>query len=62
MKVLIIGATGMLGYSLFSNLSDYNELDVFGTVRSIKGKESYFADRLDKIITNVDVRDRKSVV
>lgn len=55
MKVLIIGATGMLGYSLFSNLSDYSELDVYGTVRSIKGKEFFFTEKLDKLITNVDV-------
>jgi dTDP-4-dehydrorhamnose reductase len=55
MKVLVIGATGMLGYSLFSNLSDYVELDVYGTVRSIKGKESFFTESLDKLITHVDV-------
>jgi dTDP-4-dehydrorhamnose reductase len=55
MKVLVIGATGMLGYSLFSNLSDYSELDVYGTVRSIKGKEFFFTEKLNKLITNVDV-------
>jgi dTDP-4-dehydrorhamnose reductase len=49
MKVLVIGATGMLGYSLFSNLSDYVELDVYGTVRSIKGKESFFYRKLRQI-------------
>jgi dTDP-4-dehydrorhamnose reductase len=57
MKILVIGATGMLGYSLFSNLSDYSELDVYGSVRSIKGKECFFNDRLDKLITGVDVSD-----
>jgi dTDP-4-dehydrorhamnose reductase len=57
MKVLIIGATGMLGYSLFSNLGDCNELDVYGTVRSIKGKEVFFKDKLDKLITDVDVNE-----
>jgi dTDP-4-dehydrorhamnose reductase len=57
MKVLIIGATGMLGYSLFSNLSDCNELDVYGTVRSIKDKEVFFADKLGKLITGVDVNN-----
>jgi dTDP-4-dehydrorhamnose reductase len=57
MKILIIGATGMLGYSLFSNLSDYSELDVYGTARSIKGKELFFTEKLDKLITNVDVSD-----
>ena len=32
-KVLILGAAGMLGHTLFRSLSQDNELDVFGTVR-----------------------------
>jgi dTDP-4-dehydrorhamnose reductase len=55
MKVLIIGATGMLGYSLFSNLSDYSELEVYGTVRNLKGKEHFFRDYHNKIIEGVEV-------
>lgn len=46
----------MLGYSIFSNLSESSELDVFGTVRSIEGLERYFPST-DKILTNVDVKD-----
>ena len=52
---MIVGATGMLGYSLFSNLSDYAELDVFGTVRSIKGKEHFFEKYIPNIISNIDI-------
>jgi len=55
MKVLIIGATGMLGYSLFSNLSEYSELEVYGTVRNVKGKERFFIDYPNKIIEGVEV-------
>ena len=55
MKILIIGATGMLGYSLFSNLSEYSELDVYGTVRNIKGKEHFFREYIDKIIEGVEI-------
>ncbi|GHB57443.1 NAD(P)-dependent oxidoreductase [Psychrosphaera saromensis] len=55
MRVLIVGATGMLGYSLFSNLSEYEQLDVYGTARSLKGKESFYINKTDKIITDVDV-------
>ena len=47
----------MLGYSLFSNLSEYRELEVYGTVRSVKGKEHFFIDYADKITTNVDVEE-----
>ncbi|GGK24076.1 dTDP-4-dehydrorhamnose reductase family protein [Aliivibrio fischeri] len=55
MKVIVIGATGMLGYSIFSNLSDSTELDVFGTVRSVHGLEKYFPS-MDKLIYGVDIK------
>ncbi|MEZ9526971.1 dTDP-4-dehydrorhamnose reductase family protein [Enterovibrio norvegicus] len=60
MKILIVGASGMLGYSLFTNLSDYAELSVFGTIRknelddSFKGYES-------NVFTSIDVEDFESV-
>lgn len=57
MKVLIIGATGMLGYSLFQNLYDYPQLEVFGTVRSLKGKEQFFVGRQDSLIQGIDVSE-----
>ncbi|MCG9619358.1 SDR family oxidoreductase [Vibrio diabolicus] len=56
MKVIVIGATGMLGYSIFSNLSDSNDLDVYGTVRSIDGLEKYFPS-VDKLLLNVDIKE-----
>jgi len=55
MKILVIGATGMLGYSLFSNLSEYPKLDVYGTVRSLEGKEHFFINYLPKVISDIDV-------
>lgn len=55
-KVLVIGATGMLGYSIFSNLSELSNFDVYGTVRNVKGLESFFP-LTDKLIPNVDVKD-----
>ena len=61
MKVLIIGSTGMLGYSLLSNLSEYSELDVYGTVRNIDGKERFFIDFRDKIIDGIEVDNVNSV-
>lgn len=61
MKVLILGATGMLGYSLFSNLSEYANLSVFGTVRSITGKEHFFKDTKQQLISGVDAYDVDSL-
>nr|BCN19453.1 putative monosaccharide biosynthesis protein [Vibrio metoecus] len=56
MKVLVVGATGMLGYSIFSNLSESLSLDVYGTVRSVKNLEKFFPST-DKLIFNIDVKD-----
>ncbi|WP_217511436.1 dTDP-4-dehydrorhamnose reductase family protein [Vibrio metschnikovii] len=56
MKVIVIGATGMLGYSIFSNLSESSDFDVYGTVRSVNGLERFFPST-DKLIENVDVKD-----
>lgn len=56
MKIIVIGATGMLGYSIFSNLSESPDLEVFGTVRSLEGLDKKFST-FDKLINNVDVKD-----
>ncbi|SKA48777.1 dTDP-4-dehydrorhamnose reductase family protein [Enterovibrio nigricans] len=61
MKVLVIGATGMLGYSLFTNLTEVNQLEVYGTVRSLTAKEHYFSKYADKIVLNIDVNDDVSI-
>lgn len=61
MKILIIGATGMLGYSIFTNLSEYVDLDVYGTVRNIKGKERFFIEYANKIIEGVEVDNVQKV-
>ncbi len=55
MKILVLGATGMLGYSIFKNLSEYAHLDVRATVRSTKGLEQYYVGLEDKLIKSVDV-------
>jgi dTDP-4-dehydrorhamnose reductase len=55
MRILILGATGMLGYSLFSNLRENEKFEVFGTVRNIVGKERYFNEGLSSIIQEVDI-------
>lgn len=61
MKVLILGVTGMLGYSLFANLSEQKNLTVFGTVRDIKDKEDFFQSYKEQLISNVDVYDLYSL-
>ncbi|MCY9835626.1 dTDP-4-dehydrorhamnose reductase family protein [Aeromonas media] len=61
MNVLILGATGMLGYSLFSNLADYHQLNVTGTVRSLSGKACFFDKLQAPLLKNIDVTDITSI-
>lgn len=52
MKILIIGASGMLGHSLFTNLSKYNH-EVYGTVRS--SEKEYFGGLKKNIFQNINL-------
>ncbi|MGL5604230.1 MAG: NAD-dependent epimerase/dehydratase family protein, partial [Plesiomonas sp.] len=61
MNVLILGATGMLGYSLFSNLADNSALNVTGTVRSLTGKAAFFAQYQKHLLQGIDVTDIASL-
>ncbi|EKO3378157.1 SDR family oxidoreductase [Vibrio fluvialis] len=60
MKVLVIGASGMLGYSLFSNLHENKELSVFGTIRANQPSE-HFQGFEENIFTSVDVDDFSTI-
>lgn len=44
MKILILGATGMLGSTLFKYFSNINNYEVYGTLRDLK-KKIYFEDK-----------------
>jgi dTDP-4-dehydrorhamnose reductase len=62
-KVLIIGATGMLGHTLFTRLSERDNLEVYATARSLEGFSQWFApELLEKIRANVDVYNFDSVL
>lgn len=47
-KVLILGATGMLGHALFRQYLERDDLDVHATVRSIEGIEKCFSPEFMK--------------
>lgn len=61
LNIYILGASGMLGYSLFSNLSEYKDFNVFGTVRNIKNKEIYFSRFKNKIFENINISEFSSL-
>jgi len=61
-KILILGATGMLGHVLFRKWSSHPDWQVFGTTRSLAGVEKYF-NRIDqeRIWDCVDSKNLDSV-
>jgi len=62
-KVLIFGATGMLGYSLFRQLSQLKNLEVHATVRGLEGLSSWFDSKLlVNIRENVDADNFDSIL
>lgn len=62
-KVLILGATGMLGHSLFYDLSRRDNIAVHATTRSRTGLSHwFFQESQERIHTPVDADDFVSVV
>jgi dTDP-4-dehydrorhamnose reductase len=66
MKILVLGATGMLGYQIFKFFSSEVSYDVYGTVRLKKNAQSFetfnaFKDG-GKIIFDFDVSNFESII
>jgi dTDP-4-dehydrorhamnose reductase len=62
LRVLVLGASGMLGNVVFRVMREDAELEVFGTVRS-KSAPNLFSAELEKnIITNCDVNNYDALV
>lgn len=59
--ILILGATGMLGHSLFTSLSQDKSLTVYGTVRNLKDKKHFSSKLTKRIIGNIDLTDSQSL-
>lgn len=65
MRVLVLGATGMLGNAVFKVLSSSPELSVVGTVRNAKaidGFDGFDGEVKRDLISGVDVLDQDSLV
>ena len=62
-KILILGGTGMIGHGLFYGLSQYNDLDVYASVREDTNINKWFPLALkEKIKINIDVNHFDSVI
>jgi dTDP-4-dehydrorhamnose reductase len=62
LKVLILGAGGMLGNAVIRVMRENQHLDVFGTVRSNNIPQTFSKETDTKIITGFDVTDSDSLV
>jgi dTDP-4-dehydrorhamnose reductase len=62
-RLLVLGATGMLGHTLFEQLSGLNDFDVHATARSTEGLPGVFPPRLvERIKRGVDADNFDSVI
>jgi len=62
-KVLITGATGMLGHTLFTRLSQCAGLDVYATARSSTGISRWFGPEITKkVLVDVDAEKFDNII
>ena len=60
-RVLVLGATGMLGHTVFRSFSEDRDLEVWGTIRDASGLR-FFSDRhRERLLPGVDVFDERSL-
>ncbi len=62
MKVLIIGASGMIGSTVLRVLSENNDWSVAGTVRDQSVARFFSKSIAEKLIANIDVNQHDSLV
>ena len=62
MKILILGATGMLGNSMLRFLGSDKKFNIFATARNNSARSYFSKDLSNKLITNVDVGNHDSLV
>ena len=62
MRVLVLGATGMLGNAMFRVLSASSILEVYGTARNVSSTQ-YFSDIYSRqLLVGVDVENHDSLI
>ena len=62
MKVLVFGASGMIGSAMFRVLSESPGWEVWGTLRSAAAKRFFSGDQQDKLVIGVDVEKHDALV
>lgn len=62
MKILILGATGMLGNAFFNYFMVRHKYQVIGTMRSISGRRYFPEQYHSQLLVNIDVLDQDTLV
>ena len=62
MKILVLGASGMLGNAMMRVLSEGSEHEVYGTVRSAAAKRHFDTSIVEHLIEGVDVEHHDSLL
>ena len=57
MKVLVLGATGMIGNAMFRVLGRNSSYEVFGTIRSDSDRTFFDAEAVKRLVVGVDVEN-----
>lgn len=55
MKILVVGASGMIGSTVLRVLSENKDWEVFGTIRSVSVKQFFPAAIAERLVNGVDV-------
>jgi dTDP-4-dehydrorhamnose reductase len=62
MRILVLGASGMLGNAMIRVLSEKTDWQVYGTVRSESAKRLFSPDIAARLITGVDIEQQDSLL
>jgi len=62
LKVLVLGASGMIGSTMFSVISEQSKYEVLGTVRDDRIKRFFPATIASNLVTNLDVQKHEDLV
>ncbi|PPK74184.1 dTDP-4-dehydrorhamnose reductase [Methylobacter tundripaludum] len=62
MRVLVLGASGMIGSTTFRVLSERHDWVVYGSVRSETAKQFFPAQLAERLLANVDVANYDALV
>jgi dTDP-4-dehydrorhamnose reductase len=62
MKVIVLGANGMIGHAMFRGLRKYSDLDVYGTVRSAGAVRHFDVLEKEALHVGINVLDTDALV